>query len=149
MDTTALLTQVSARQDFTAATANLSTPFVSWGCMERISVCLGFPVTSLGISTRPSLGFPAPTPTCALPLRMASPYIGSAVLCQLNAMLQLIATLSPSLTPNEIMEIRRGLAHAYNSIGIVLEDRNLQAEGATPICEFGTKFLDSVLTLFQ
>ena len=80
---------------------------------------------------------------------MSSPYIGSAVLCQLNAMLQLVATLSPSLTPSEIAEIRRSLARAYNSIGVVLEDRNLQAEGVTLIREFGTEFLDSVFTLFQ
>lgn len=94
-------------------------------------------------------GLPCSHPHLRSPPRMSSPYIGSAVLCQLNATLQLVATLSPSLTPSEIAEIRRSLARAYDSIGVVLEDRNLQAEGVTLIREFGTEFLDSVFTLFQ
>ena len=79
---------------------------------------------------------------------MASTPTSFAILRQLDATLQLITALSSSLTVTEIMEIRQGLARAYNGVGIVLE-RNLEIEGVTSVCEFRNNFLDPSLTLFQ
>lgn len=79
---------------------------------------------------------------------MTSP-TASAILAQVDATLRLIRSLSLSLSPNEIIEIRQGLAYAYDSIGVVLEERNLRVEGFTSVCEFGANSLDSIFTFSQ
>jgi len=53
----------------------------------------------------------------------------SAILQQVGAALQLVETFSSSLAAADIVAIRRGLLEAYTSMGQVLAERNLEAEG--------------------
>ena len=75
---------------------------------------------------------------------MASTPTSSAILRQLDATLQLIMTLSTSLSVNELAEVRQGLLRASDSMRVVLEERVLSI-GVTYICEFR---VDSPLLLY-
>ena len=57
--------------------------------------------------------------------------VALAIVRQLNATLQLIEAMSPSLSISEIGEIRRGLARAFATMGVVVQERNLETEGIT------------------
>ena len=46
--------------------------------------------------------------------------IALAIICQLEATLQLIEALSPSLSAGEVVDIRRALSSAYDAMGIIL-----------------------------
>ena len=46
--------------------------------------------------------------------------IAIAIIRQLEAILQLIEALSPSLSASEVTDIRRALARIYDSMGIIL-----------------------------
>jgi len=63
---------------------------------------------------------------------------------QVDAVLRLIETLSPSLSAEEITAIRRTLALAYESTGDILERRNLEIEGFTLVGEFRSHSLSSL-----
>lgn len=76
---------------------------------------------------------------------MASTPTSTALLRQIDATLQLIMTLSMSLTTNEIAEVRQGLARAYDSMGAVLGDRILST-GLSYAREFIVIFIDSLFT---
>jgi len=80
---------------------------------------------------------------------MASMQTAVAFLRQLDATLELIAAPSSSLTDSEITGIRQALAHAYTTLGVVLEERNLEIEGVTLVCKFGTNPLNSLFTFFH
>lgn len=80
---------------------------------------------------------------------MSSTPVVSAIIQQLNAVLRLVTALSLSLTANEIIQIRQGLAYAYDYIGVVLEERNLRVEGVTSVCEFDTNLLYSMFTFLR
>ena len=80
---------------------------------------------------------------------MASTQTAIAFIRQLGATLELIVAPESSLTVDEIVELRQALTFAYTSLGAVLEERNLRTEGLTLICEFGTRFLNTLFTFFQ
>ena len=76
---------------------------------------------------------------------MATVQTAVAFLRQLRTTLDLIAAPSSSLTIDEIVEIRKALIYASNSLGAVIEERNLEIDGVTLSCEstpiFSTPYL--------
>lgn len=98
---------------------------------SALSSLLIFPLPLL---THPATLFHQPS-NVLQPAQMSSTPTGFAILRQLDAIIDLILTLSPGLTTQELAEILRGLAQTHNIIGGVLEDRNLATEGVTPVCE--------------
>lgn len=64
-----------------------------------------------------------------------------ALLHQLDATLELVVTLSPSLTINELRDIRQGLVNTYTSVKVLLSERALRAQRATA-CKFHANFVD-------
>ena len=64
--------------------------------------------------------------------------VSRAVLNQLDATLQLIETLSSSLSSRELLDARQALARAYDSMALVLDQRD---DVITFICEFGGRSL--------
>ena len=98
---------------------------------------------SLGLPRRSSYPFrealcgsPFRPPTHTLSSRMATTSVAHALVIQVDAVLYLIETLSPSLSANDIIAIRQALALAYDGAGVVLERRNLETEGVTLAGEF-------------
>jgi hypothetical protein len=101
-------------------------------------------------NTTPSLGFPrrlfhrfcevplqfSHPPLLTMSARPATASVAPAVFRQLVAMLQLIERLSLSLSTSEIRDVQRCLAHAYDSMGAIVAERNLAAEGITFAREF-------------
>ena len=77
---------------------------------------------------------------------MASTQIASDFLRQLDMVLQLISASSSSLTTPEIEEMHQALARTCTSLEIILEARNLETEGVTLVCEFGTNPLNTLFT---
>ena len=76
---------------------------------------------------------------------MNSTSTAPAILQQLDAVLQLVETLSTSLTALEIMAVRQSLLHAYVSMGQALILRNLETDGITFIGKSHSSFLDRLL----
>ena len=70
------------------------------------------------------------------------------ILLQLDATLQLIATLSLSLTLNKLKGIHQGLTHTYTSVEVILVERYLGAQRAA-ICKFHTNFLNPYSLAFN
>ena len=79
---------------------------------------------------------------------MSSTPTANALLCQLEATLQLVMALAPSLTITELAGVHQTLARSYDSIGVVLEGRLLNT-GVSFACEFCTCLLNTLLTPFQ
>ena len=79
---------------------------------------------------------------------MTTPSVASAVLRQLDATLQLVETMSPSLSAEEISSIRGALQRSFCAMGGALQSRNLGANGADLYRKFGRHPLDFWLTLF-
>ena len=77
---------------------------------------------------------------------MATTSATYAILRQLDATLHLVEAFSPSLSTREITDIRQALTRAYESLGVILEERNLETEGVTFAGEFHNCSLNFVLS---
>jgi len=75
---------------------------------------------------------------------MPTPPVAVALMFHLDSALHLIEVLSPSLSVDEIIAIRRGLAAACDTVGDILEQRNLEAEGITLVGEFCGRSLSPI-----
>jgi hypothetical protein len=80
---------------------------------------------------------------------MATASVAPAVLCQLVATLQLVETLSPSLSVGEVMDIRCILLRVHDYMGAVLEERDLGIEAMTFAREFDGCSPDFLLNFFR
>lgn len=74
---------------------------------------------------------------------MSSTSVAGALLRQVDAVLQLVEALTPSLSIEDIANIRYGLALALDGVRAALEERTLEAEGVALAGKF---FHDSLAT---
>lgn len=71
---------------------------------------------------------------------MSSPPVTSAVLRQLDAALQLMETMLPSLTIGEIVRIRLALGRSYGTMGTALQARLDEASGTALTRKYSRPF---------